>query len=326
MPAAACAAAPGGGPCWSCQDACRAFRWAPSLRAARACLATSTLPLPAGFLPWLRADGASLPAPPPGVELLVSDPRASRGGARAAVASAPCCFPELEAAVAAALASAPFRGGAFVKLDWVAPADAGWMAMGGSLRVESAGEAWALLKASERVGCALDALTRRPGAGAGALSDAAAPPLHLVLKAWMQPHRSRELRAFIRRGAVAALCARAADAAAALGADEAAALRDTALDFLRRDVLPRAPLRSCVADIYIDTRGRGWLVDFGPLGPATDALLFSRAELGIGEACCSCADAESDERDEAAAAGGGSGGGGGGGGGGAGRRDHSAVG
>jgi hypothetical protein len=236
--------------------------WSASLHAARAAPRSVSVPLPPQFVAWLSSPGAGAAGAPGGAALLSA----------------------LSAGIAAVGGGG---GGAFVKLGPRAAHDAGWMLPGGAPRAEFAADVLALLRASERVGCYLDALRAAP---------AAAAPDAVVLKPWMELAPWRELRAFCVRGRAVAVAARHPGAharGAAPPPDAAAALRGHALAFLAA-ALPRAPLRTCVLDFYVDARGRGWAIDFAPLrgGGAIDTLAFTEAELGIGggAACASCRD------------------------------------
>jgi len=279
-----------GGVCAACDAACAAGAWAPRLRAARLCAACAAVPAPRGFLAWLASPGACPDAPPHAAAL------------HAALAAG-------LARVGGAAHVALRRGGGGGGPCAVAPSDAGWAMHHGAPRAEAPRDVLALLRASERVGAALDAwLTPRAGAGAGggagagAGADEASDEGEIVLRPWMEMHPARELRAFVRRGAPLAVAARrpeaharapAAGGAAAAAADAAdAALRKAALAFLAA-ALPLAPLRTCVADFYVDSRGRGWLLDFAPLrAGAVHCLSFSEEELGLvrGAPCEGCRD------------------------------------
>lgn len=286
-----------------------------------------------------------LPQPPLGVELTAADPRfvpRRRREADAANDSAnPHCFPEVETAIASSIDE--LGGEVFVKLESVAPVDASWIALNGSLKVTNAGQAFALLKASERVGHFLDiggigkatgklplaacslkpfeaasdaaAASREVSPAAVAAPGAAAPaPLHLVLRTWYELHSQREYRAFVRDKRVVGVCSRypseaaaaavssagrepedggaaAEDAAAPAGASAgtaptagSAAFRSSLLAFLQSSVLPIVPppLHSFAADVYVDKKGRGWLLDIAPLWTGgVDLIAFTPEELGL---------------------------------------------
>lgn len=356
-------------PCWACRCAARPHSWLQPISRKRVALPSRVIALSPAFTAFLAEDGMILPSPPPGSELTAADPRfvprRHRTTASATDSSDAPCFPEVETEIRSSVDE--LGGEVFIKLESVAPVDAAWIALNGSLKVANAGQAFALLKASERVGHFLDTVAapaarppRRhagsapetvaagaspaPGAvggsgeaPAGAAASTPSPPLHLVLRTWYELHPQREYRAFIRNGRVIAVCSRypseaAAAAAAApdarepcITADDAAAsssesaaavaiaagsgavdsLRSSLLAFLESSVIPIVPLplRSLAADVYLDKKGRGWLVDIAPLWTGgVDLIAFAPDELGLPPATDADA-AESRGSDAAAAAG-----------------------
>jgi D123 len=210
-------------------DASRIEQWLPLVRAYA--IPTVCLPLPASFLDFLAADGLRLPAPP-GDDydaLPASDPRKfsrvresepeerlegeeesssdeEEGAAPAARVHGP--FPEIEAFVRSAVER---WGSVFPRLSFSAPRDAAWTA-NNSLRCQSAGEVFQLLKASELVSFDLmhayadvEEVDGAAGGEAGRESAADAPkwiPQNLALRQWLDLQPGMEFRVFVHDGRI----------------------------------------------------------------------------------------------------------------------------
>ena len=182
--------------------------------------------------------------------------------------------------------SADLGGVAFCKLNWSAPRDAAWLT-GGSLRCECAGDAFALLAASEFA--KHDACRAYARCGDVAEPDAVRCDLVLAFRAWQDLDPAREFRCFVLDGRLVAACQRKIDAAfddlAAAAADELGEDDDgdRVLDGVRRKIaalldsgldLPR----HCVVDVAVQG-ARATLVDVNVASEDTDPLLFTWPEL-----------------------------------------------
>jgi len=117
-------------------------------------------------------------------------------------------------------------------------------------------------------------------ASASSDTDATHQP-HLVLRPWFDLHASREFRCFIDGGRCIAACVRHTDAPFPYSGAEAAEMREQLAAFLHAKVIGRFPLRRYTCDVYLDRKGRGWVLDFGLLAAGRDTGLFTPAELGL---------------------------------------------
>ena len=146
------------------------YRTLPMLR--KRSVRTVVVPAPAAFLRYLREDGIMLPEAPDGVILDSNDPRFEAasgwssseeeeegeeeegeegGGLVVSVEEEKkkvYCFPALEQRLREAIEE--LGGAVFPKLDWSAPRDAGFL-RGGSLKCETPGDIFLLLKGSDFV-------------------------------------------------------------------------------------------------------------------------------------------------------------------------------
>lgn len=277
--------------------ACRMSAWYPTL--ARHALKAAVILLPDEFLEYLRSDGMALPLPAVDAPLHGHDPRrassrrrrasssfssssssscssSSSSSSSSAVPAKVYSFPELDAAIEAAVAE--LGGSVFPRLEWTAPADAVWITETRSLKCENAGQVYRLLKASDLV--QYDITTARRAA--------AAPLLHLVLRRWYALSGANEWRGFVTDGALVAVSQRAVGTMFDRSPGDDDRVRALLVDFVADVLRPSVPLASYAFDVYIDRKDRVWLLDLAPAHGTTATLLYTPEEVwgGDGAACC----------------------------------------
>jgi len=272
----------------------------------RRCTFRSVLiPLADSFRDWLRQDGIVLPEVPEGVRLPACDPRLrgaasedtyeafgdvdwdaasasdgqdsdSAGGSSAAQPPAPPQFPAMEQSILDALDV--LGDDAFVKLSWTSPRDASWMC--GSLKVQSPGDVFLLLKSSDFVQHDLDHVFANC-----VDSDSSAPQPHLTLRSWCNLSPSNEFRCFVYDGRLVAIVQRHPQTFyqhLASDQEAAATIRSDIVSFFESEgISGRFPETRFTFDVYVDSNRRVWLVDFGPL----PELLSPDAELNCDGFC-----------------------------------------
>jgi hypothetical protein len=203
---------------------------------------------------------------------------ADTGGPAGAASPWALRFPELRAAIDAAIAR---LGGAVApKLNWSSPTDAVWVSPSSSLRCRSAEQVVLLLKSSPRAAFDLE-LCDRLRAGAGCADAAPA----LALRAWRDVPPERELRCFVHGHRPVGICQRdlgqAFPQAPGAGSGERARLRDAVCEFQARHFgsgfarescewccSARARARTheparCVAHVCAHSRLLAWSVGLG---------------------------------------------------------------
>jgi len=162
-----------------------------------------------------------------------------------------------------------FGGFVIPKLNWSSPKDAKWINEG-TLKCQTAGDVFLLLKSSDFVSSDLELLSKQP------------LPIQLVLRKWANLHESQEFRCFVKDKRLVAVTQRHADQYFEHLPQEKDELLAFLEHFLVESVLERfaaGKVPSYVVDVYVDRKDRCWLVDFNVWGERTDSLLFSWDEL-----------------------------------------------
>lgn len=268
-------------------ERCSIDRWYPALRACT--VKTTLIPLSETVVSYLLADGCFVGADSDGDDSDVpsgSEPDAEWGDeaadGAAGDADARARFPELEAAIAAAIEE---QGGAcFPKLNWSAPKDAGWV-LGGSLKCTSARDVLLLLKSSDNVAHDLSDARRAclSPADAAPLAPPPSPRHVLAIRRWSELREASEFRCFSVGGGAQLLAACQRDRSTSYPFLQEPAQQRRLLGLLaqfgpRR--LPQADLPArLVWDAYVDAAGRVYLIDVAPLCEATDPILFQWEQL-----------------------------------------------
>lgn len=231
--------------------------------------------LPVDFIEYLQADGVQLPK---GVaaSCIYTTPKqdsdeVSWSSCSTETTSVVFDFSELNSQIEEAINQ---LGGAVVpKLNWSCPKDAVWM-NGGTLKCETVGDVYLLLKSSDFVAFDLSKATTEvidP-------SSRSEVTHQLVLRKWSNLYPSQEFRVFVWQGEVKAISQRQATQYYPHVLERV----DHYQELIHRfwdEHMERSPCDDLVMDLYIDKNDRVWLIDFNVWGSRTDALLFSWSEL-----------------------------------------------
>ncbi|TRY63706.1 hypothetical protein TCAL_03615 [Tigriopus californicus] len=271
--------------------ACDYVCWYPAFE--KVALPSLILPLPAPVLAYLR-DSASLVVPQEcqaemnhshhdrlsedeeeGHESLGAGDAPGSPWSSSEDVSATCpTFPDFTRQIRTSLTR--LGGNAFCKLNWSAPRDATWLALGHSLRCHQASQIYLLLKGSDLVGHDL----HRPFEQC---SEPPEPhirvPYSLILKPWLDINPGHEFRAFVRHGRLVGVSQRDVSTFFDhLLADRVNILGDIR-SFFGEYIQSRFHLAHYTFDVVRSTKDRVQLVDFAPWGGVTDPLLFDWHEL-----------------------------------------------
>jgi hypothetical protein len=262
--------------------ACQFSSWYPNYCSApgrrNTTIPSIILDLPTDFIDYLQADGVHLPR---GVEASCiystpkpdSDEESWSSSSSSTEPTAMFDFPELNRQIEAAIHQ---LGGAVVpKLNWSCPKDAVWM-NGGTLKCETVGDVYLLLKSSDFIAFDLQQATTEV---ADPLSSSSPEVKYqLVLRKWSNLYPSQEFRVFVRQRQIRGISQRQATQYYPHVLERVDHYQRLIEQFWD-DHKERAPCDDVVMDIYIDKNDRVWLIDFNVWGSRTDALLFSWSEL-----------------------------------------------
>jgi hypothetical protein len=168
------------------------------------------------------------------------------------------------------------KGEVFIKLNWSAPSDASWM-MGGNVKCKSLSDIYLLLKSSDRVMFDLEKMF-----------DDCENPLQtapetytLVIRKWANLIPSMEFRVFVSGKQIIGMCQRDSSTYYPFLAFEKAKISQAVRKFFGEVIQTSFPLDSYTVDLYIDKKGRVWIIDFNVFGSPTSAVLFDWEELVI---------------------------------------------
>uniref|UniRef100_A0A8C1WQ55 Translation initiation factor eIF2 assembly protein n=2 Tax=Cyprinus carpio TaxID=7962 RepID=A0A8C1WQ55_CYPCA len=170
-------------------------------------------------------------------------------------------------------------GCVFPKLNWSAPRDANWIALNSSLQCQSLSDIFLLFKSS-------DFITHDLTQPFLHCSDDSPDPTinyELVLRKWSELIPGAEFRCFVKENKVIAISQRDYTQHYQHIAKQEASISSSILGFFRDHIQYRFPDEDFVLDVYRDSSGRVWLIDFNPFGEVTDSLLFTWEELTSGK-------------------------------------------
>jgi len=270
-------------------------RWYPLVR--KHAMKCRVVDLPASFKAYLDEDGMLLPG---GTEARIAESQLSDDdelvevGAEDVVAASLVDLGDLDQRITSALGQ--LGGSAFIKLNFSAPTDAGWVNNG--MKCLNVAEIYYVLKASERIYSDITVLEGIAGAVTASQPQQKEPTdegtregeedgdgeptsLKLVLKKWANFHPAMEFRAFVFMGQLCGISQRECSAFYEFLLEEGDDIAESIAAFVEDGkTAPLLPLfSSYVMDVYVDKDKRVWIVDIGPFGPPTDPLLFGWEEL-----------------------------------------------
>uniref|UniRef100_A0A671T332 Translation initiation factor eIF2 assembly protein n=1 Tax=Sinocyclocheilus anshuiensis TaxID=1608454 RepID=A0A671T332_9TELE len=186
-------------------------------------------------------------------------------------------FPEFKIRVQEAINV--LGGCVFPKLNWSAPRDANWIALNSSLQCQSLCDIFLLFKSS-------DFITHDLTQPFLHCSDDSPDPTinyELVLRKWSELIPGAEFRCFVKENKVIAISQRDYTQHYQHIAKQEDSISSAILEFFRDHIQYQFPDEDFVLDVYRDSSGRVWLIDFNPFGEVTGSLLFTWEELTSGK-------------------------------------------
>ncbi|KAJ8788855.1 hypothetical protein J1605_005151 [Eschrichtius robustus] len=182
-------------------------------------------------------------------------------------------FPEFATKVQEAINS--LGGSVFPKLNWSAPRDAYWIAMNSSLKCKTLSDIFLLFKSS-------DFITRDFTQPFIHCTDDSPDPCmeyELVLRKWCELIPGAEFRCFVKENKLIGISQRDYTQYYDHISKQKEEICRCIQDFFKKHIQYKFLDEDFVFDIYRDSRGKVWLIDFNPFGEVTDALLFTWDEL-----------------------------------------------
>ncbi|XP_028603131.1 translation initiation factor eIF2 assembly protein isoform X4 [Podarcis muralis] len=185
-------------------------------------------------------------------------------------------FPEFALKVEEAIGS--LGGSVFPKLNWSAPRDAYWIALNSSLKCKCLSDIFLLFKSS-------DFITRdftQPFIHCN--DDSPDPNLQyeLVLRKWCELIPGAEFRCFVKENKLIGISQRDYTQYYEHISKQKEEICRLTQEFFKKHIQYKFFDEDFVFDIYRDSMGRVWLIDFNPFGEVTDSLLFMWEELRSG--------------------------------------------
>ncbi|XP_077194059.1 translation initiation factor eIF2 assembly protein isoform X1 [Paroedura picta] len=182
-------------------------------------------------------------------------------------------FPEFALKVQEAISA--LGGSVFPKLNWSAPRDACWIAMNSSLKCKCISDIFLLFKSS-------DFITRdftQPFIHCN--DDSPDPNLQyeLVLRKWCELIPGAEFRCFVKENKLIGISQRDYTQYYEHISKQKEEICRCIQEFFKKHIQYKFFDEDFVFDVYRDSRGRVWLIDFNPFGEVTDSLLFTWEEV-----------------------------------------------
>lgn len=168
----------------------------------------------------------------------------------------------------------------FPKLNWSAPRDANWIALNSSLQCCNLSDIFLLFKSSDFITHDLT----QPFVQCSD-KDSADPVIsyELVLRKWSELIPGGEFRCFVKENKLIAICQRDYTQFYHHILKQEDLITHAIQDFFNKNIQYNFLDEDFVFDVYRDSQGRVWLIDFNPFGEVTDSLLFTWDELRNGE-------------------------------------------
>ncbi|XP_009085142.1 cell division cycle protein 123 homolog [Serinus canaria] len=186
-------------------------------------------------------------------------------------------FPEFTAKVQEAISS--LGGSVFPKLNWSAPRDAYWIAMNSSLKCKALSDIFLLFKSS-------DFITRDLTQPFIHCTDDSPDPslsYELVLRKWCELIPGAEFRCFVKENKLLGISQRDYTQYYDHISKQHEEICRSIQEFFKKHIQYKFLDEDFVFDVYRDSRGKIWLIDFNPFGEVTDSLLFTWEELISGK-------------------------------------------
>ncbi|KAM9966364.1 hypothetical protein ACTFIR_006575 [Dictyostelium discoideum] len=165
-------------------------------------------------------------------------------------------------------------GNIFPKLNWSSPKDASWMNVYNSLKCTNTTDIYLLLKSSDFINHDLMQFSINQDD-----KDDSLTPYVLVLRKWQNLQPSMEFRCFVKDNQLLGISQRDTSTYFKFLKDKKQKIQDAIVKFYNESICEKFSNNSFTFDCYVTKDEQVWLIDFNPIHPSTEALLFVWDEL-----------------------------------------------
>ncbi|KAN0015579.1 hypothetical protein ACTFIU_008315 [Dictyostelium citrinum] len=165
-------------------------------------------------------------------------------------------------------------GNVFPKLNWSSPKDASWMNVYNSLKCTNTTDIYLLLKSSDFINHDLMQFSINEDD-----KDDSLTPYYLVLRKWQNLQPSMEFRCFVKDNQLLGISQRDTSTYFKFLKDKKQKIQDAIVNFYNESINGKFSNNSFTFDCYVTKDEQVWLIDFNPIHPSTEALLFVWDEL-----------------------------------------------
>ncbi|KAN0003799.1 hypothetical protein ACTFIZ_009957 [Dictyostelium cf. discoideum] len=165
-------------------------------------------------------------------------------------------------------------GNVFPKLNWSSPKDASWMNVYNSLKCTNTTDIYLLLKSSDFINHDLMQFSINQDDKDDSLTSYV-----LVLRKWQNLQPSMEFRCFVKDNQLLGISQRDTSTYFKFLKDKKQKIQDAIVKFYNESISGKFLNNSFTFDCYVTKDEQVWLIDFNPIHPSTEALLFVWDEL-----------------------------------------------
>ncbi|EGC29907.1 hypothetical protein DICPUDRAFT_158438 [Dictyostelium purpureum] len=181
-------------------------------------------------------------------------------------------FPELLDKIKTAIEK---MGGTVIpKLNWSAPKDAIWMNTYNSLKCTTPTDIFLLLKSSDYINHDLLQYKIKEEE-----DDNTTTPFVLVLRKWQNLHPSMEFRCYVKDNKLIGISQRDTSTYFNFLKDKKDKILNAIINFYDNSIKEKFNSSSFTFDCYVTKDDKVWVIDFNPIHPSTESLLFLWDEL-----------------------------------------------
>ncbi|KAF2078147.1 hypothetical protein CYY_000531 [Polysphondylium violaceum] len=167
-----------------------------------------------------------------------------------------------------------YGGYVLPKLNWSAPKDATFMNAFCTLKCSTPTDVFLLLKSSDFINHDLAQFETNEQD-----DDLTITPYVLVLRKWQNLTESMEFRCFVKDKKLLGISQRDTSTYYSFLKDKKESIQESIESFFNQNIKDKFSQDSYTFDAYVTKENKVWLIDFNPIHPSTDSLLFDWEEF-----------------------------------------------